>query len=312
VSVTVAGSGIRAGLTRAEALEIVGALCVGAGVSARDATIAQPPVTNAVVLLARAGLVARVADIAHRARMRRELEFAAWLAGCGIPVGEPAPAPPCPQLHEVGGRVVTWWTYLGEVSKASMPEVCRVLRRIHALTPPAGLLPALDPFAGMSWQIEAATGMRAGDRDAMHTAVRELDGRWRASHWASGPGAVLHGDAHWANVLRTPAGLRVIDLECAAVGAQEWDLSTCGAFLKLGWIDPGQFAQAMAAYGHDPRESADFDLLVDIRLLRMVTLVASATGRAPELAEQVRRRLASLADERLLTGWWWGDIGWSG
>lgn len=105
MSATAAPSAARSGLTHREALEIVARLCARARVPCQDARLVQPPVTNAVVLLPQAGLVARIADAAHMVRMRRELEVCAWLGGRGIPVGSPATAAlPCPQLSVAGGR----------------------------------------------------------------------------------------------------------------------------------------------------------------------------------------------------------------
>ena len=304
------GRGPGAVLTKSEAVRLVTGLCEQAAVACADAACPQTPARNAVVVLPAAGLVARVSSPERLPHMRRELLVAAWLAERGIPVGEPAPAPPYPQAALFEGMAVTWWRYLPGAVKADAPAVCAVLSHIHRLRPALDLLGPFDPFPTMRGEIEAATGMSEADREVMRAVADTLAERWRESHWPGDRPVVLHGDAHGANILQTALGIRVIDLEDATLGPWQWDLATFLAGRELGWIEDGELEAAIAAYGRDPREAREIELLVQIRLLRMSTLVAAVTARSAHLAEQVRMRVASVLDPGLRSGWWWGD--WDG
>ena len=294
-------------LSRERALELVAGLCARAGVPCADAETPQQPIMNAVVVLPAAGLVARVSARDRRPHMLRELRVAAWLRANGIPAGEPAPDPPRPQAEVTDGLAVTWWGYLPHAHKADAAQVCAMAARIHRLTAPRGLLPAFDPFPVVRRAIEAASGMSEADREQMRALARDLEQQWISSRWPLYPPVVLHGDVHGTNVLATSVGIRVVDLEDAAMGPWPWDLTVYLAGREVGWIDEAELERALTAYGKDPRDEPGLDLLVQIRLLRMSAPVAAVTARAPTLAEQARLRIASVTDPGLREGWWWGE-----
>ncbi len=297
-------------LTESGMLRLVTHLCQEVGLACDDAALPQQPVTNAAVVLPTAGLVARVSSRAARERMLREIQVADWLDACGIPVALPAAAPPYPQAEFRDGYAVTWWQYLPQVSKAPGSQVCAIAARIHRLRPPPGLLPRFDPFPAMRREIEQAVGMPRAEREQMHQVADALAERWRASHWATDRPVILHGDVHGTNIVNTALGVRVLDLEDVSLGPWQWDLAWYLAGREIGWVKEAELEEAIAAYGRDPREAPDIDLLVQVRLARMSTLVAAVTARSPHLAEQARMRMASVTDPDLRTGWWWGD--WHG
>lgn len=293
-----------AGFTALAALNIVRAVCARAGVPADDAVSVQPPADNATITLAGLGLVARIGvDASHIPRMRKELAVAAWLCEHGIAAVLPAARPPCPQLTVVGGRVLTWWQYLPGSGRASDEQLAAILRVVHDQPDPPTSVPVLDPFARVEHQIAAATGLEKEEREALRACWRTLARRWDASHWARRPPVLVHGDAHPYNTLTVHGRVHLLDFEDTALGPWQWDMTGPCAYHRVGWMSASELHATLAAYGRDPRETEDFDLLVSIRMLRATCWYASRSGREPHVLDQVRLRIASLADPGLYSGW---------
>lgn len=291
--------------TAPAALQIVGELCSSAGVPHNDATVVQPPADNATITLPSAGLVARIAvDVTHLPRMRKELEVAAWFADRGVPAVRLAPSPPSSQLTIHRGRVVNWWQYLPSSKRATTEQLAAALRHIHDQPGPAPAIAHLDPFARIDHQIAAATGLEERERRELHQYRNQFAERWAASPWPHhSPRVLVHGDAHVYNSLILDGQVHLLDFEDTALGPWPWDLATPVMYQRIGWMSPAELDATISAYGRDPRQIADFDLLVAIRMLRATCWYASRSGREPHVLDQVRLRIASLSDPSLLAGW---------
>jgi len=309
-----AASGVRVGspeagagsetFTASAALRIVRAVCAHAGVPADDAACVQPPADNATITLPSLGLVARIGiDSSHVQGMRKELEVSAWLSDHGIAAVLPVVHPPCRQLMVIDGRVLTWWKYLPGSERASAKQLATILRQIHDQPDPPSTLPPLDPFARVEHQIAAATGLTEEDRTALRACWNLLARRWNSSHWPQHRPVLVHGDAHPYNTLKVNGRVHVLDFEDAALGPWQWDLTGPCMYHLVGWMTTSELHDTLDAYGRDPRETADFDLLVSIRMLRATCWYASRSGREPHVLDQVRSRIASLTDPSLYTGW---------
>lgn len=292
------------------AVRAISYVCEQAEIPAADARVVGMPGEITVVVLEKAGLVARVADLVRLGRLRRELLVATYLSGAGIPVASPAVACSCRQLAVVGDRVITWWTYEpGE--RADWPQLARVLRRLHEVPTPVPrylALPRLDPFARLRSQLCAATGLASPDLDAFARHIGALSERWAASHLAQEPEleepeTVLHGAAWPANTLAVGGRVHLLDLDHVAVGPIGYDLRALYAFGRLGWLDEKEIAEFRDGYG-EPVSDADADLLADLHLVEMTGAYAALTAEYPHVLDQARLRIASLSDARLLPDWW--------
>jgi aminoglycoside phosphotransferase (APT) family kinase protein len=291
--------------TAQAALQIVEELCSSAGVTHADATVVQPPADNATIILPSAGLVARIAvDVTHLPRMRKELDVAAWFADRGVPAVRLAPSPPGGQLTIHRGRVVSWWRYLPSSERATTEQLAAALRRVHDQPGPAPAIGRLDPFARIDHQIAAATGLDERERRRLHQHRNQFAERWAASPWPHhAPQVLVHGDAHVYNSLILEGQVHLLDFEDTALGPWPWDLATPVMYQRIGWMSPAELDATISAYGRDPQQIADFDLLVSIRMLRATCWYASRSGREPHVLDQVRLRIASLSDPSLLAGW---------
>jgi hypothetical protein len=133
-----------------------------------------------------------------------------------------------------------------------------------------GSLPSLDARHDRAEAMLAAGLPRLGPADLRLLRRAFGDLRERTRRAGSANERVLHGGPHASNLLRTPSGLRWIDLDTVCRGPLEWDL----AHLPQ---------EAAAAF-----PEADLELLDAMRNLQSAEVAVwcwASYGRAPEVDE---------------------------
>lgn len=201
--------------------------------------------TNVLVHLQPAPIVARVPVTLARLRDRewfaQVLALADFLAELGAPVAPPArdvdPGP-----HGRDGLLVEFWSYVDhDSSRFDAKSAGRSLRELHeALATYPEPLPGYDRFdevAALLDLLEPSEHVSAGDL----AVLRDAHGRLTDDPIL--PGAPLHGDAHFRNILWSPDGPLWTDLENVCSGPVEYDLAAI-AWRRLDGMD-----DALAAYG---------------------------------------------------------------
>lgn len=221
---------------------------------------------NDLLALDTQGLVVRISRPGQEGPARREVAMATWLADNGVPVVRPAdPAGPA----MVDRRPVTVWQMLPEHTPGTVQDVARLLRTLHALPPPPFAVGRLDPFVRLDERIDAATGLDAGDVAWLREHLHSLRERW-AKRPTGRAVTVVHGDAWVGNVARHAHGATLLDLERCSIGPPEWDLvSTALKTSTTTWVDHDDYAEFTRLYGRDVRTWEGYELLRDLREMRM-------------------------------------------
>ena len=255
---------------------------------------------RAVFRLRGGAVIARVERSAARwAEADREVRAARWLTERGLPVNRPLPGEQ-PVLAE--GTVVTLWE--GVQGAWTVPrELAGLLHALHGLTPPPALgLPELDPFDRVAERIDTAPGLSPNQRDQLREAHRDLATRLPTTKPVLGT-HVIHGDANIGNVLATPHGVVLFDLDGICWGPPEWDLVLTALYRDLGWHSEAEYADFCEAYGFDVTAWEGYPLYKQIRELRMTTWIAQKGRENPEIDAEIDRRISDLADPRRPREW---------
>ncbi|MEU1717760.1 phosphotransferase enzyme family protein [Nocardiopsis dassonvillei] len=255
---------------------------------------------RAVYRLCDGGVIARVERSAdRREEADREVRAARWLAEQSLPVTRPLSGKQ-PVLAE--GLLVTLWE--GVQGEWTVPrELARLLRTLHHLTPPPSLgLPDLDPFHRVAERIDTAPGLDTAQRDLLRTHQQDLAARWPTVTPALGT-HVIHGDANIGNVLATPQGVVLFDLDGICWGPPEWDLVLTALYRDLDWHTDTEYADFCDVYGFDVTSWDGYPLYKQVRELRMITWLAQKGGESPEIDAEIARRIADLAEPRRQRTW---------
>jgi len=209
--------------------------------------------TAVLVALPGAGALVRVEGAPGRAE--RQVRVAAALAAADVPAvrlaGDGA------QPVAVDGIDVTCWHLEDLGGPAVTPrQLGQLARRLRdGTSDPASLaeVPAFEPFAAIAEQLRSAEDRgrtAAEDLGVLRVALGELSDAWPTVVTADPLGACLvHGDLHPANVLATPAGPRLADLELAGVGPASYDLATQVVGVRRYGADPAELEEVLAGYG---------------------------------------------------------------
>jgi aminoglycoside phosphotransferase (APT) family kinase protein len=118
----------------------------------------------------------------------------------------------------------------------------------------------------------------------------------------------VHGDAWGGNIVTTYDGRTLLlDLERCSIGPPEWDLVSIALRLtSFGWISDAEYRSFAARYGHDVTAWAGYELLRDIRELRMALYRVQRSAEHPGEQAEATLRVESLRGLRGPRPWSWG------
>jgi aminoglycoside phosphotransferase (APT) family kinase protein len=282
--------------------EILRAACAQIGLSDHPTELIRLA-ENAIYRLP-GGVVARISRPGQLAAARREVAVSAWLTAQDFPVVRACTD--LPQPLEIEDRAVTFWEELPPHTSGIPADIGALLRRLHAL-PVNGIdLPPLDPFVQVEQRIAHLTFLSDNDRTWMfHRAADLRDAYTRLP--AGMPHGLVHGDPWRGNVVRTPTGPVLLDLERFSLGAPEYDLVVIAAsYTSYGLLDHDDYQDLVTAYGRDVTTWDGYSILRDIRELRVTTYAGQVALDHPAAEAQAVHRLRCLQGEhgpRPWPGW---------
>lgn len=194
------------------------------GLAADDAVVVHAS-NRIAVRVVPGDVLVRAALPRARDHMALEVEVAAALTASGAPVAGPDPRV-APVVHEHDGFVMTFWTWHEPVVSPELTaaDYASTLLGLHA---GLRLVDVPTPrFTDRVAEAQAAVADRKdttelpdGDRALLVGGLALVDGL------RGGREQVLHGEPHVGNLLRTAAGLLVIDFETVCRGPVEFDLA---------------------------------------------------------------------------------------
>jgi Ser/Thr protein kinase RdoA (MazF antagonist) len=257
---------------------------------------------NAIYQIAEVPVVVRIARSADRLRrVERELCFARWLAGEGVPavrVWEGAEQP-----IVVDGHPVTFWqTVTGGGPRPGHADLARLLARVHSLKGCPCELEGFEPLATSQGRLDSPAGVSPDDLDLLRERCARLTERFRLLDFALRPGPI-HGDAHTGNLLTDRGEVVLLDFEAVAVGPREWDLMpTAIAYERFG-LGEERYREFADVYGFDVRTWAGYPVLRQIRELTMTTWLMQNIGEDPAIAAEFALRVDSIREGDTSRAW---------
>ncbi len=254
-------------------------------------------------------VIARLARDGQHQAAEREVAVAGWLAQHEFPAVRTLPLEFQPVIVE--GRAVTFWRSLGRHRPGSPTELAALLRRLHDLPTPTSFSPGrLEPMVRLRERIGASSLITDADRSWLTELSVELARRWLSRPDGLGE-RVVHGDAWVGNVAVDDHGQAVLlDLERTAVGPPEWDLvSTAIRLGSFAWITAEEYTDFASVYGHDVITWEGFELLRDIRELRMTSYLLQRAEDDPSLTDEAMHRVDCIRGRCGPRPWSWTASG---
>ncbi len=259
-------------------------------------------VNNAVIRLAHHPVVVRLVTLpSYVPRAELAVTAATLFAEHDVPAIRLLPG--LAQPVRAAGHVATLWQAVPSVGPAPTgADLAATLRTVHGLPPPVGALPRWDPLSDFRNRLRDAVELEPRDRRFLDRRSDELAVALEQLRFPL-PRAVVHGDAHLGNVIPGPTGPVLCDFDSCCVGPPEWDLTPMAvSAVRFGRPAVHQ-ADLAAGYGFDVTAWDGFEVLRDIRDLKIVAGVFPGEGRGLRVATEFRRRMASLRSGRREDRW---------
>jgi aminoglycoside phosphotransferase (APT) family kinase protein len=278
--------------TPAKLEQVLAQVCARAGLDPAGATLLRFT-TNAVYRLASAPVVIRIAaSWGLRHRVAKVVRIANWLAGHDFPsvrlwsgIEQPV---------RVGDYLATVWDEVPTITrKPTTRDLAALLRSLHELPRPAFDLPAWAPLDDVDRRIADAEELADDDREFLEQRRATLAEQLKILEFPL-PSAVVHGDAHLGNLIPGPDGPILCDFDSTSWGPPEWDLTPVLVAQQRFGGSVRESRTLLRTYGFDVTTWPGFEVLRQVRELKLVTSVLPILRSNPEVAPELRRRLASV------------------
>jgi aminoglycoside phosphotransferase (APT) family kinase protein len=271
---------------------VLAGVCAATGLDPEGATLLRFT-TNAVYRLASKPVVVRIAaSWGLRHRVAKVVKVANWLAGHDFPAVRLLPG--FEQPVRVGDYLATVWDEVPTVSRRpTTRDLAILLRRLHQLPKPAFDLPAWAPLDDVARRIADAEELADDDREFLSDRRAALAEQLAALEYPLPP-AVVHGDAHLGNLIPGPDGPVLCDFDSTSFGPPEWDLAPVLVAQHRFGGSVRESRTLLRAYGFDVTQWPGFEVLRQVRELKLVTSVLPILRSNPDVAPELHRRLASV------------------
>ena len=260
-------------------------------------------VNNAVYRLERHPIIVRITltpGLRHRALAA--VEAARLLDRHRVPVVQPAQG--VTQVVHVDEHVVTFWLRAADTGRTpTVPELARLLRRLHRVPSAGAALPRWDPVTDLRTRIHdgRTRGWPGTDLDLLARRCDAIEAALSTVRYQL-PESVIHGDAQVGNLIATPGGAIWCDLDTACVGPREWDLVPV-AVRQLRFRHQVDHQRQLAdAYGFDVTRWPGFPVLRELRELKLAA-VGMPIARDTQSRIELRHRLHSIRTGDTTTQW---------
>lgn len=269
--------------------DVLAVICRRAGLDHRGAQLLRFT-NNAVFRLSTTPVVVRiVCSRALRHRVGKVVQIANWLAAHEVPAVRLWSGIEQPVV--VGQDLATVWRWEKAVGhRASAKDLAHLLRRLHELPPPEFDLPRWAPLDDVRRRLADAEELTVEDREFLERRCALVQVRLDELRFA-GDERVVHGDAHLGNVIAGNTGPLLCDFDSTCLGPREVDLVP----LPVGVLRFGHprraYRQFRRVYGYDVMRWEGFDVLREVRELKLATSVLPIMRSRPEVRAELSRRL---------------------
>jgi aminoglycoside phosphotransferase (APT) family kinase protein len=277
-----AGSRVPPGVALAAACQITGLESDGASVLYDR--------SNTVFKLARQPVVVRLryapGSEVWLDRLSVSVKVTAWLCALGFPAVRPLEVA---QPVAAEGYVVTFWHYIAADGPPGedVEALGRLVRRLHSVGPPPVGLPPAKPLSSLHEDAARCEWLPNAQRRWVLDRAETLSRLYDATAWTLGCG-LIHGDAWADNLIPTREGAVLADWDSVSNGPRELDIVP--SLIRRRFGRPAQeWVRFCAAYGVDPYELPQLDLLREMRELRTLVPYLRSRGSLAAQAEVGRR-----------------------
>jgi hypothetical protein len=199
----------------------------------------------------------------------------------------------------IEGSAVTFWNYLAQDRPVRAVDIARPLRQLHFLGRPPVAVPALDAIPAIWYSIANESILTEDEHEYLAARCTYLADAAHGLRYEQ-PSRLLHGDPQHANALWNRDHAVLSDWDSLVIGPVEWDLITIDVHCRRFSYPPAEYDEFCAAYGRDIRHWDGYQVLRDIRELRMIATNARKSAPGSPSAVEVKRRISQLrkgADE---------------
>jgi hypothetical protein len=275
------------------ALRLATEACAAVGLSSEGARVFRQ--ANAVLVeLPAADAMARVDDGAALNRAHHQVKVAEALRRHGVPAAYLLHADKLP--YEGEGGAVTLWEHLGAPLRMPTGTELGELAAAMAAVDATGFEP-INPFAEIDGHLALCP---EGEFFPGMTAFREkleaIRDAWPTDN-DNDHHVLVHGDLHEDNVIVTPDGPKIIDLEFSGRASPALELAAHVLAVRRYGRPQAYLDDFAAAYGVAPEAPPHAQLAYDLNELLATAWAVAWREASPEIAREAKVRMGTLRGE---------------